>query len=230
MTEAAIHANLSEVEDRIGEACTRVGRSRSEITLVAVSKTFPRAVVETALAAGIRDIGENKVQEADGKVRGLGPDCRLHMIGHLQSNKARLAAEIFDVVQTVDSERIARRLDRAANELGKRLDVLIQVNVGGEEQKAGVDPGEVHGLAERVLDLEHLRLVGLMTIPPLGDESESRRYFSRLRELLETLRARTGMETLRELSMGMSGDYAVAIEEGATIVRVGSAIFGSRNA
>ena len=215
---AEIRANAAAVEQRIAAACERAGRARSEVRLVAVTKTFPAADVDRAIAAGLTDIGENKVQEAREKQPDVASKARWHLIGHLQSNKARDAVRIFDVIQTVDSFELAEKLDRAAAAVGKRQDVLLQVNVGREAQKSGVAPEETAALVQRIGTLESLRVTGLMTIPPVG---ESRPYFRELRAMRDDL-------GLTELSMGMTDDFETAIEEGATIIRVGRAIFGSR--
>ncbi len=213
---------LDQVESRIANAAARAGRKRSDILLVAVTKKFPAAVIQEAYALGLRDFGENYVQEFDAK-RGELADCsdaRYHFIGHLQSNKAKKAAEIFDVIQTVDSANLARRLNAESG--GAGLEVLIEVKLSTEPAKAGAAPGEVPALVEAIRGCPHLRLLGLMTMPPWSDDAErSRPYFARLREL-------AGQNGLQQLSMGMSHDLEVAIEEGATMVRVGTALFGPR--
>ena len=210
------------MESRIVAAAARAGRNRSDIQLVAVTKKFPAAVVREAYQLGLRDFGENYVQEFEAKRTELN-DCagaRYHFIGHLQSNKTKIAAQIFDVIHTVDSAKIATRLDAEAG--GAGLEVLIEVKLSTEPAKAGAAPGEVPALVEAIRGCPHLRLLGLMTMPPWSDDAEtSRPYFARLRELAEK-------NGLRQLSMGMSHDLEVAIEEGATIVRVGTALFGPR--
>lgn len=218
---------LDQVESRIAGAAARAKRSRSDIQLVAVTKKFPAATVREAYQLGLRDFGENYVQEFEAKRAELN-DCagaRYHYIGHLQSNKTKKAAEIFNVIHTLDSAKIARRLDAELE--GRReapgLDVLIEVKLSTELSKAGAAPGEVPALVEAIRGCPHLRLLGLMTMPPWSDDAEiSRPYFSRLRELAM-------QNSLKHLSMGMSHDLEVAIEEGATIVRVGTALFGPRN-
>lgn len=212
---------VAHVRERIAAACARAGRSASSVTLVAVTKTFPASYVEEAFAAGITDVGENRVQEARDKKPLVAGGGRWHLIGHLQSNKAKDAVKLFDVIQSVDSLALAEKIARAAESIGKRQDVLLQVNVGDEEQKSGAPIADVESLVESVAAMPALNLRGLMAIPPLGAPEETRRYFRLLREW----RDRIGVE---ELSMGMSEDFEVAIEEGATIVRVGRAIFGSR--
>ena len=217
---------LDQVESRIARAAARGGRKRSDILLVAVTKKFPAAAVREAFELGVRDFGENYVQEFEEKRAELA-DCtgaRYHFIGHLQSNKAKIAAKIFDVIHTVDSAKIARRLDAELGAPGQRaiLEVLIEVKLSTEAAKAGAAPAEVPGLVEAIRGCPHLRLLGLMTMPPWSDDAErSRPYFARLSEL-------AAANGLGQLSMGMSHDLEVAIEEGATIVRVGTALFGPR--
>ena len=218
-----VAANVVEVERRIAAACARAGRSRGEVTLIAVTKTFPADAVSAALAAGISDVGENRVQEARDKKPSVASPARWHLIGHLQSNKAKDAVKLFDVIQTVDSFALAEKIARAAEGAGKRQEVLLQINVGREAQKSGVDPEDSARVLAEVQKLEALDVRGVMAIPPAADDpEESRRWFRDLRTLRDAL-------GVRELSMGMSADYEVAIEEGATMVRVGSAIFGSRH-
>ncbi|HSN68090.1 MAG TPA: YggS family pyridoxal phosphate-dependent enzyme, partial [Thermoanaerobaculia bacterium] len=204
----------------------RSARSRDEITLVAVTKTHGADVVRAALAAGIADIGENRVQEAREKIGAVGRRARWHLIGHLQSNKAVEAARLFDVVQSVDSASLAEKLGKAAANEGKTIDVLIQVNVGSEEQKSGADPGAAESLARAIEEIPSLRLRGLMTVPPFLAPEEVRPYFRELRALRDAIRA--WCDNCRELSMGMSDDFEVAIEEGATMIRLGRALFGAR--
>lgn len=213
--------NLAEVESRIARACARCGRRREEVTLLAVTKTFPPEVILEAYRLGLREFGENYVQEFEQKapqVRSL-PGARFHLIGHLQSNKSRRAGELFDVIQTVDSEKLARRLDA----LGRPLEVMIEVKLSPEEAKAGCAPEDLAALIDAIRACPNLRLTGLMTMPPWSEDPEqSRAYFRRLREL-------AAEHGLRGLSMGMSHDLEAAIEEGATIVRVGTALFGARS-
>jgi len=215
----AIAANAREVEARIVAACTRARRSPNEVTLIAVTKTFPAEAVTAAIAAGIANVGENRVQEARDKqplVAG-----KVHLIGHLQSNKAKDAVRLFDMIQSVDSIELAEKLARAADAAAKQQEILLQVNIGREPQKSGIDPAEVAGAVKQLVAYPSLRLRGLMAIPPAGEAEETRRFFRELR----MMRDAEGME---QLSMGMSEDYEVAIEEGSTMVRVGRAIFGSR--
>jgi pyridoxal phosphate enzyme (YggS family) len=215
---AEIAARLADVNGRIAAAAAKSGRGPEGVVLVAVGKTRPLDDLLAAYAAGARAFGENRVQEAEEKFPGLPADALGHLIGPLQSNKVNRAVRAAGVVQTVDSEDLARRLDRAASASGKRLAVFVQVRLGGEATKAGVEPGETAALVEAVRALAALDLRGLMTIPPPG---ETRGYFATLRKLAEAL-------SLPELSMGMSDDFEAAIEEGATLVRIGSAIFGAR--
>lgn len=217
--------NLARVRERIDAAAERSGRRGSEVTLVCVSKTKPSHLVSQAIAAGATDLGENYVQEAQGKIEDIGHAARWHMIGHLQSNKAHKAAELFDMVQSVDSAKLARRLSGAAIASGKTLDVLIEVNVAGEQSKTGIAPEQAIDLVGEVRSLEGLRLLGVMGIPPfLEDPEHVRPYFIRLREIWQEFPA----ENRKVLSMGMSGDFEAAIMEGSTMVRVGTAVFGSR--
>jgi pyridoxal phosphate enzyme (YggS family) len=211
---------LWEVRSRIERAAARAGRRADDITLLAVTKIFPASAIQEAYAAGLRDFGENYVQEFEGKFAEVSrlEGARFHLIGHLQSNKARRAAEIFQVIETLDSAKLARRLD----ESGRPLEVMLEVKLSPEQAKSGADPAEIPALIEALAGCPRLRLTGLMTMPPWSDDPEaSRPWFRRLRELAE----RHG---LRHLSMGMSHDLEVAIEEGSTEVRVGTALFGPR--
>ena len=213
--------NVTEVRRRIADACARSGRNPDDVTLVAVTKVFPADYVSDAIAAGITDIGENRVQEARDKRPLVHGSARWHLIGHLQSNKAKDAVRLFDVIQTVESVDLAQKIARAAEAAGKRQEVLLQVNIGNEEQKSGAERADVPALVKALRGIDGIDLRGLMAIPPLGTAEETRRYFRELRALRDDV----GVE---QLSMGMSEDFEVAIEEGATIVRVGRAIFGSR--
>jgi pyridoxal phosphate enzyme (YggS family) len=216
-----IRLGLAALETRIAAACARSGRMRSSVRLVAVSKTFPAADVDHAIAAGMTDIGENKVQETRDKKPLVTGDARWHLIGHLQSNKAKDAVRLFDVIQTVDSIELAEKIARAAESAGKRQDVLLQVNIGRELQKSGAEPESVPELTRRIAGIPAIHLTGLMTIPPVGEAEAMRPYFRELRTMRHDL-------ALTELSMGMTDDFEIAIEEGATIIRVGRAIFGLR--
>ena len=215
------------------EASARgVGRDPAEIKLIAVSKTHPPETLRRAIEAGANDLGENRVQEADEKISVLGRgSARWHLIGHLQANKARRAVALFDLIHSLDSASLARRLDRLCGEAGRdELPVLIQVDLGKEATKSGVSEDEVPGLVEAIGTCRRLRLQGLMTLPPFFDDAELvRPFYRRLRVLRDALRERDVFHSSHgELSMGMSHDYEVAIEEGATMVRVGTAIFGER--
>jgi PLP dependent protein len=211
---------LEQVQSRVAAAAARAGRKADEILLIAVTKKFPPSVICDAYEAGLRDFGENYVQEFADKSAALGSlkDARFHLIGHLQSNKTAKAAVLFQVIQTVDTSKLARRL---AGE-GQPLEVLIEVKLSDEESKSGAAPEDVPALIEAICSCPNLRLLGLMTMPPwTTNAEESRPYFVRLRQLAE----RHG---LKQLSMGMSNDFEVAIEEGATMIRVGTALFGPR--
>lgn len=223
--------NIEIIRARIRAAAERAGRDPRSVRLVAVSKHQPLEVIREAMAAGQVVFGENYLQEASDKVVALGPGVVWHCIGHLQSNKARIAAEIFDCIETIDRLKLARALETKLAELGKTMPVLVQVNVGGEAQKAGVAPEEAVQLCRDLHDFPHLIVQGLMTMPPFVDDpEESRGCFRQLRLLGEELAAKglLGKQGSVELSMGMSGDFEVAIEEGATLVRVGTALFGER--
>jgi len=229
---STIAERFAAVRERVDEAARRAGRHPDDVTLVAVSKTFDAEAVREAIAAGATDLGENYLQDALPKIEETDTDgprrARWHFVGHLQRNKARDAARLFDVVETIDSVRLADALSKRAEQAERTLEVLIQVNVGGEAQKAGVDPDEAAALVTHVAELPGLRLTGLMTIHPLTEEPEDARpCFAALRELRDRVSKETGV-ALPQLSMGMSADYEAAIEEGATMVRIGTAIFGPR--
>ncbi len=211
---------LEKVEERITKAAGRAGRKRSEITLVAVTKKFPAEVIRKAYDLGLRIFGENYVQEFETKHPALAglKDAEFHLIGHLQSNKARPASELFQAIETVDSEKLARRL----NDAGRKLEVMIEVKLSEEESKAGADPAALPALIDAIRACPNLQLTGLMTMPPWNDDPEvTRPYFRRLAQLAR-------QHGLGKLSMGMSHDLEAAIEEGATHVRVGTALFGPR--
>jgi len=222
---SAIRQNYEAVLDRVAAAAKRVDRDPAEIRLVSVSKTHPVEMLRDAIDAGITILGENKVQEAELKIGALGRDsAEWHLIGHLQSNKARKAVQLFDLIHSIDSLELATRLERLCEEEGQQqLDILIQVDLAGEETKSGVATAELPKIVEYLNGCVHLRLTGLMVLPPFFDDPEATRpYFQRLRRL------RDEIIPGGDLSMGMSHDFEVAIEEGATIVRVGTAIFGQR--
>ena len=224
--------NLRAVRERMTQAASRTGRDVSEIKLIAVSKTHPAEVLREAMDVGASVFGENKVQEAEGKIAEIGRDAaEWHLIGHLQSNKARKAVELFDVIHSVDSPELADRLERICNETGReKLSVLAQVDLAGEETKSGVSIDALLEMAGFLTTCKHLSFDGLMVLPPFYDDPEATRpYFKNLREIRDELAAQKAFGDGRgELSMGMSHDFEVAIEEGATIVRVGTAIFGER--
>lgn len=223
--------NLERVRQRIAAACARAGRTPDSVRLMAVTKTVePERILEAA-RLGLHLFGENRVQERLAKQAALaGIPAEWHLIGGLQSNKANRAAEIFDMVESVDSLVLAQRLDHAAERTGRVLPVLLQVNIGREPQKHGAAPDQAVALAEAIADLPHLRLQGLMTVPPASDDPEaSRPWFAALRQISEAIRNRVATSGQPwELSMGMSHDFEVAIEEGSTLIRVGSALFGER--
>jgi len=228
---STISENLERVREKISDAARSAGRKPEEILLIGVSKTHPAEAVREAYAAGLRHFGENRVQEWEGKLPELGDlQGTWHLIGHLQSNKAARAAKAFHSIDSVDDWALAQRLDRAQAEKrsGEKLRVLIEVHLGGEKSKSGVNEAELPALAERVVGCGDLQLAGLMCIPPFRENpEEARPFFARLRELRDALEPRLGIR-LPVLSMGMSHDFAVAIQEGATEVRVGTAIFGTR--
>jgi pyridoxal phosphate enzyme (YggS family) len=240
---AALAENLERLEEAIAAACRQAGRARGEIELMAVSKTYPAATVREAAGLGLRLFGESRVQEFAAKaeelagLRAMGSNAAadepivVHMIGHLQSNKALRAVELFDALDSVDSLRLAERLNEAAGKLGKQLPVLIEVKLSAEESKAGLDPEsrEAAELLERLPGLEHLKAQGLMTLAPWGVAEEvTRACFRSLRTWRDRWAAAQPKLELNVLSMGMSGDFALAIQEGATRIRVGTALFGKR--
>jgi len=225
---------VAAVRERIARAAERAARSPGEVRLVAISKTHPPEAVRAAFAAGVRDFGENRVQEAEPKIAATADlresGLRWHLVGHLQSNKARRAAALFEVVQSLDSLDLAFRLARSGAETGRPVGALVQVDLAGEETKFGLPEAELLPALEALRGREGLRIEGLMVLPPyLGDPEKVRPFFRRLRGLAERAAA-AGLLVGRELSMGMSHDYEAAVEEGATIVRVGTAIFGERQA
>lgn len=228
-----IRENLAAVEDRIQAACKKAGRKREEITLVAVSKTNPAEAVKEALSCGQIVFGENRVQELREKVPLVPEEALWHLIGTLQSNKVKYLPEIrnLQMIHSVDNLKLAREIDKRFAASGRTVDILLEVNMAHEETKAGLAPEDTEALFREVAQLSHVNIRGLMTIAPFTEDAETNRsYFAGLRELLEELnRLALTKQPMTELSMGMSGDYEVAIEEGATLVRVGTAIFGARN-
>jgi pyridoxal phosphate enzyme (YggS family) len=217
-----IRANLQRVLERIARAADHAGRRTEDVLLIAVSKTVEAERIRQAVAAGVRALGENRVQEARAKIAELGRPVPWHLVGQLQTNKAKEAVDLFELIQSLDRLELARELDKRARGRGRPVEALVQVNVAGESQKGGVAPVGLAALLDAVAGLGHVRVRGLMAVPPAASDPESARpWFRALRKLGE----RHG---LAELSMGMSGDFEVAIEEGATMVRVGTAVFGPR--
>jgi pyridoxal phosphate enzyme (YggS family) len=227
-----LRANLGSIREQISKAAARAGRDPGDVKLVAVSKTHPASVISSAIGAGQSVFGENKVQEAEGKISEVGRDkAEWHLIGHLQSNKARRAVQLFDVIHSVDSVDIATRLERICVEEDRdELPVLVQVDLAGEKTKSGIGEKELPELVSYLRSCRRLKFIGLMILPPYFDDPEDARpFFKRLRKLRDDLAVESAFSnSAGELSMGMSHDFEIAIEEGATIVRVGTAIFGER--
>lgn len=222
--------NLERLRQSIEDACRSAGRRSEDITLVAVTKTFPAEAIKQAIACGVAIIGENRVQEAMGKYPLIGAKVQWHLIGHLQSNKAKKAVEIFSLIHSIDSVDLAREVGRRALQIGKEQEILLEVNTSGEPQKYGFGADEVIEALEVIKDIQGIKILGLMTVGPLtGDAEKIRESFKLLKRLFDELKAQAipNIE-MKHLSMGMSGDYRMAIEEGSTMIRVGSAIFGSR--
>jgi PLP dependent protein len=222
--------NLKVVMDRIAAAAQRAGRDPASVRLVTVTKTVDHDRIREAIAAGAAICGENRVQEGKDKIEALGRAASWHLIGHLQKNKAKYAVKLFDLIHSVDTIELAKELDRQAEKIEKVQNVLIEVNIAGEASKAGMTVREAPALVREVARLRNLSVQGLMTMPPWSaDPEESRPFFRILRELAEAIaKENIPHASMQELSMGMSGDFEVAIEEGATLVRVGTAIFGAR--
>jgi PLP dependent protein len=228
MTE--LLANYQNLMRNIGAAAAKRGRKRDDVKLLGAAKSQPVELVQAAIAAGVGLIGENYVQEAQAKRREIRKSVEWHMIGHLQRNKVKVAVDLFDVIETLDSLALARELDKEGAKRGKIVRTFIEVNLGGEESKSGIAKAQVKSLLDEAGKLAHIRIEGLMTVPPFRENPEDvRRYFGELCELRGYLAALGGPNVdLKELSMGMTHDYTVAIEEGATIVRIGTALFGPR--
>ena len=226
-----ISDNLKRVREKIAKAASKVGRNSQDIQLVAVSKTVDIMRIKQAIEAGATILGENYIQEARKKIEEIGQDVRWDFIGHLQSNKVKYAVDLFEMIHSVDRLSLAQEINKAAEKKKKKVRILVQVNISGEEAKSGIDPGGVISLVREIASLPNLSQEGLMTMPPYFDApEEARPYFTSLRELRDKiLKESIGGISLKELSMGMSGDFEVAIEEGSTLVRVGTAIFGERN-
>jgi len=230
MEQAVLIRRWRDVLERMAHAARRAGRDPGAVRLVAVSKLHPAEAVGTLFAAGQRSFGENYVQEARAKMDALPRDISWHFIGHLQTNKVNAVVGRFDLIQGLDSLKLAQSLQKRAEALGLTQDVLVQVNLAGESQKSGIDAAKLPSLAGYLVESTHLRWRGLMVMPPFFDDPQrARPYFARLRELAAELRAGSGLP-LPELSMGMTGDFEAAIEEGATLVRIGTSIFGQRGA
>ena len=229
-----LRRRLDRVRAQIAEAAGRANRRADEVKLIAVSKTHPSELIREAIDAGVIDLGENRVQEAEAKIPEVGRSvARWHLIGHLQSNKVRRAVELFDVIHSIDSVALARRLERVCEEVDRELlPVLIQVDLGHEATKSGAAESEVPKIIEAIRQSKALQLMGLMTLPPFFEDPEKARpFFRRLRELRDELQAQGAFgDHPGELSMGMTHDFQIAIEEGATILRIGTAIFGARTA
>ena len=226
-----VAGNYRKIIDHVFEAAAKAGRDGTKIKLLAAAKSQSIDALRTAVAAGVTLVGENYVQEAKEKRQQIKATVEWHMIGHLQRNKTKAAVEVFDVIQSLDNVALARELDKAGRRCGKHIRALVEVNLGGEESKTGIDRNGVTGLLQEIAELSNLRIEGLMTVPPFQNDLEKvRPYFRDLRELKENLDVRNlpNIE-LKELSMGMTHDYTVAIEEGATIVRIGTALFGPRS-
>lgn len=223
--------NLAIVENNITEACARAGRARDEVTLIAVSKTKPVEMLEEVYAEGIRDFGENKVQELCGKMERMPDDIKWHMIGHLQRNKVKYIIDKVSLIHSVDTYRLAEEINIQAKKRNVTIPILVEVNIAGEESKFGTSAEDVILLVEDISRLENIRIQGLMTIAPyVTDPEENRPYFRKIKQLsVDITNKNIDNVSMRILSMGMTGDYAVAIEEGATLVRVGTGIFGERN-
>lgn len=225
-----VEYNLERLRYSIAEACRSAGRRPEDITLVAVTKTFPAEIVEQAIALGLNIIGENKVQEALEKYTRIGPKVQWHLIGHLQSNKVKKAVEIFSLIHSIDSVELAEEVGRRAGQVGKTQEVLLEVNTSGEPQKYGFGPEAIIKDLEAIKDIVGIKVMGLMTVGPLTDDPvKVRGSFKMLKKLFDHIKSQDipNIE-MKHLSMGMSGDYRVAIEEGSTMIRVGSAIFGAR--
>jgi hypothetical protein len=225
---ASVAEAYATVRGRIASVCRRAGRDTDEVRLVAISKAFPTSRIRELLACGHDLLGENRVQEVLPKIEALGPGVTWHFVGHLQTNKVRQIVGRFELLHGVDSEHLAREIDRRSQAGGVRQAILIQVHLGGEATKFGVDEEALGPLVEALAGLPHLDVRGLMSVPPpVVEPEDNRRWFARLRALRDECRTQTGLD-LPELSMGMTDDFEVAIEEGATLVRIGRAIFGER--
>jgi pyridoxal phosphate enzyme (YggS family) len=225
----SIIQNYNNLQNRVKSICSQCGRDESDVLILPVSKTFPIKILQDALNSGLTLFGENKVQEAKEKHSILGEKATFHLIGHLQSNKAKVAVKVFDLIHSIDKVSTARKVGTAALAIGKVQDILVQVNTSGESTKSGVAINEAVMFADEISRIDGLNLSGLMTIGPLSsDKEEIRKSFASLKQIKEEIESHIS-KSLQHLSMGMSGDFDIAIEEGATIIRVGSAIFGHRD-
>lgn len=226
-----IKENLKQVEENIAKACERAGRDVSEVTLIAVSKTKPVEAIREAMDYGIRDFGENKVQELTNKIETISEKLNWHLIGHLQRNKVKYIIDDVCLIHSVDSMRLAKQIEEEAEKKGITVNILIQVNIAKEESKFGIYKEEVRDFLREIKNLKHINVKGLMTIAPFVENAEeNRKFFSKMYKLFIDMRSENADNINMEiLSMGMTGDYEVAIEEGATMVRVGTGIFGERN-
>ena len=226
-----IAENLSLVEEKIAAACARAGRKREEVKLIAVSKTHPVGAIKEAMRCGIRSFGENKVQELRDKMEELGEDLDWHLIGHLQTNKVKYVVGRVSLIHSLESTRLAEAIEKEACKRAVTADVLVEVNIAAEDTKFGVLPENVEEFVREVAKFEHIRVVGLMTVAPITQESEeNRKYFKNLNKIMVDLNSKNIHNvSMNVLSMGMTGDYETAIEEGATLVRVGTGIFGHRD-
>ena len=224
----SIANNLVELRGQIADVCEEYDRDADDITVVAISKTFPARLIKTVVAAGIHDIGESRIQHAEPKILELGHIARFHMVGQLQTNKVKKAVSIFDVIQSVDSFKLAEEIDRRAGEIDRLIECMVQVNICGNQNQGGVAPGEAAQLVDQILGMDNILLSGLMAIGPNSDdEDEVREAFRDCRKLFESIRANAHAD-FDTLSMGMSHDFQLAIREGSTMVRIGTGIFGSR--
>lgn len=225
-----ISNNLVELHGQIAEVCEEFDRDTDDISIVAVSKTFPAQLIKIVIAAGIHNIGESRLQHAEPKIQELGPIARYHMVGQLQTNKVKKAVTIFDVIQSVDSLKLAEEINRRAGEIERTIECLIQVNITGNPDQAGASPGETERLADQISRMDNIVLAGLMTIGPnVGKEAEAeiRRAFANCRQLFDSIRA-NAKDDFDTVSMGMSHDFRLALAEGATMIRIGTGIFGPR--
>jgi pyridoxal phosphate enzyme (YggS family) len=223
-----IEENCKEIKSRVEQAAKKAGRKPKEITIIAISKTFSPEAIKAVLEYGIADIGESRIQEAEPKIKSIGNAARWHLVGHLQSNKAKKAVELFDIIQSVDSVKLACMIDENARKINKTIECLIEVNSSGEKSKFGARPSEIIGMIKEITGLKNIILSGLMTVGPLTDDkSEIRTAYRVMYDLFSQGQKQAGA-SFRYLSMGMSGDFEMAIEESANMVRIGTAIFGER--